>query len=418
MSIQTQSHAVSLWRAVGSTLLGAIVPLLFATAPLTAQADVSVGGAVESRVGGFGFPNGSIQTTTALPTVPVFTTGQTACWNTAGATVACAGTGQDGELQRGVAWPDPRFLDNGDGTVTDEATGLVWLQDADCLSGPIVLDELITQVQALEAPDCGLTDGSQAGDWRLPNVNELITLVDYGTSSPALPPGHPFANVRNAYYASSTAVVQSNGTYGGLAHVRLFNSQVTAGSIDGVLLVRGGGSTSVPATGDQACWDYTVSTATTKPCAGSGQDGERQAGASWPSPRFTSNGDGTVTDRLTQLVWLRDPNCLGEITWDQALAGAQTLADGHVACNLNDGSSAGDWRLPNVRELLSMLAYIPRQWDYRPGFPFPSMPTDPFWTSTSFLDDPSKAWTLFDFILTPVFGQKTDVNLAWAVRDL
>ena len=41
-------------------------------------------------------------------------------------------TGDDGDLQRGVAWPDPRFTDNGDGTVTDNLTGLIWLKNANC----------------------------------------------------------------------------------------------------------------------------------------------------------------------------------------------------------------------------------------------------------------------------------------------
>ena len=50
-----------------------------------------------------------------------------------------------------------------------------------------------------------------------------------------------------------------------------------------------------------------------------GDDGHIQAGAPWPSPRFFDNGDGTVTDYLTGLIWLKDAECLGSTTWEVAL---------------------------------------------------------------------------------------------------
>lgn len=56
---------------------------------------------------------------------------------------------------------------------------------------------------------CGLTDGSSAGDWRLPNVRELQSLIDYGEYNPALPDGHPFTGVQSNYYWSSTTYAYS-----------------------------------------------------------------------------------------------------------------------------------------------------------------------------------------------------------------
>ena len=53
----------------------------------------------------------------------VLKTGQTLCYNSAGSVISCAGTGQDGELQKGVA---RSYTDNGDGTITDNTTGLIW----------------------------------------------------------------------------------------------------------------------------------------------------------------------------------------------------------------------------------------------------------------------------------------------------
>ena len=111
--------------------------------------------------------------------------------------------GDDGELQMGVAWPDPRFNDNGDGTVTDNLTGFVWMKDADCF-GEINWYEGLIESNNLEDGYCGLTDGSVPGDWRVPNRNEILTLVDVSNLNRALPDGHPFVNVREGFYWTST----------------------------------------------------------------------------------------------------------------------------------------------------------------------------------------------------------------------
>lgn len=110
----------------------------------------------------------------------------------------------DGDLQKGMAWPDPRFTDNGDGTVTDHLTGLIWLKDADCFGQKDGGAAAEAAAAALKDGDCGLSDGSTAGDWRLPNGREQLSLVDISNYNPALPDGHPFINVRAAAYKTST----------------------------------------------------------------------------------------------------------------------------------------------------------------------------------------------------------------------
>ena len=115
--------------------------------------------------------------------------------------------GDDGDLQRGVAWPNPRFTNNGDGTITDNLTGLIWLRDANCslFNAPRTWDDALNIiVPQLEDGFCGLTDGSSPGDWRLPNIKELQSLIDFGERTPALPSGHPFTNVDSANYWTST----------------------------------------------------------------------------------------------------------------------------------------------------------------------------------------------------------------------
>jgi len=111
--------------------------------------------------------------------------------------------GDDGDLRLGVQWPDPRFIDNGDGTVTDHLTGLIWLKNANCF-GLKSWNDALDASNNLGDGACGLSDGSSPGDWRLPNVRELQSLVDYGRYNPALPSGHPFTNVQSSYYWSSS----------------------------------------------------------------------------------------------------------------------------------------------------------------------------------------------------------------------
>jgi hypothetical protein len=64
---------------------------------------------------------------------------------------------------------------------------------------------LMTDCNNLADGNCGLTDGSSVGDWRLPNVRELHSLSDFGNYSPALPSGHPFQNVQYRWHWSSTS---------------------------------------------------------------------------------------------------------------------------------------------------------------------------------------------------------------------
>lgn len=138
---------------------------------------------------------------------PVARTGQEFSWQ----------TGDDGAFQRGVPSPDPRFADNQDGTVTDNLTGRVWLKDANCF-GLLTWSEAIAKIGTLGPGMCGLS-GPEKGtrevafepDWRLPNLRELLSLVDYSRSYPPLPAGHPFVSVQSgSSYWSSTTMADSS----------------------------------------------------------------------------------------------------------------------------------------------------------------------------------------------------------------
>jgi hypothetical protein len=112
-------------------------------------------------------------------------------------------TGDDGDLEMGVAWPSPRFITGTTGVVTDTLTGLIWLENANCF-GLHLWPQALADANTLNSGECGLGDGSVEGDWRLPNVRELQSLIDYGEHTPALPDGHPFTGVQSGTYWSST----------------------------------------------------------------------------------------------------------------------------------------------------------------------------------------------------------------------
>jgi Protein of unknown function (DUF1566) len=143
---------------------------------------------------------------------PVAQTGQTTIYI----------SGDDGALQKGVDWPIPRFTDNGKGTIRDNLTKLIWLKNANCPGTPAVWATALAYVTELNssgtmnAINCG--DMSKTGavhqtDWRLPNVHELASLVDYGTFYPALPSGYPFTTFWVSFYWSSTSDASNATTY-------------------------------------------------------------------------------------------------------------------------------------------------------------------------------------------------------------
>ena len=300
-------------------------------------------------------------------------------------------TGDDGDLEMGVPLPVPRFTDHGDGTVTDNMTGLMWTQDAQQIPGTMTWNAALTACNDLVFPE---VDGYD--DWRMPNVRELHSLIDHGLFDPALPntagtgkwsEGDPFTDMQWSNYWSSTTDA-SNTSFAWYVH---FGNGYVYSYLKTyfyyVWCVRGGnwcptGKLCLPKTGQ------------TTPYA-TGDDGDLEMGVPLPVPRFTDHGDGTVTDNMTGLMWTQDAQQIpGTMTWNAALTACNDLVFPEV-----DGYD--DWRMPNVRELHSLIDHglfdpaLPNtagtgKWSE--GDPFTDMQWSKYWSSTTDAGYTSCAW--------------------------
>ena len=372
---------------------------------LTGNGDAHSGGAMEA----------------SYPGAPVERTGQTDCFAQNGDPMPCADTGQDGELRPGIVLPEPKFTSVGDGTVIDNLSGLSWLQDGGCL-GAATWEQALGKVQSLNAGTDFSCSGYTPGtwdDWRSPNIKELVSLVDYSSHDPVLPPGHPFVDVGPNYWSSTTVLAATSQAF--TMHM------LSAGYLGewkssnfGVWAVRGAPSVDYPdaveKTGQTTCYN---ASGTLIDCAGTGQDGELQSGFEWPSPRFIDRGDGTVSDELSGEVWLKDTGCLGSSTWTEALQAVHELAQGvDFSCADYLPSVRLGWRLPTVREVISLLDFGQTNPTFPSGYPFTGPVSLMYWTSSNYRapSGGDKAYSVNGTMGASDLMPKTEALGAWAVR--
>jgi len=264
-------------------------------------------------------------------------TGQVKCYQAVSpwAEIPCPAPGEP-LAQDGSYTINPlSYSDNGNGTVTDNNTGLMWQKEDD--GNDYNWYKASGTYEATYNPTsqdvCGTLNLGDHSDWRLPTNKELMTIVDYSIlyPGPTIDTTY-FSNTKSADYWLST-------TY-------------ACGPDD---------AWSVPFYYGFVWNSYKYSNFYVR-CV---------RGEQFPTQSLMDNGDGTVTDNATGLIWQQGEP--GYMNWDSALSYCEGLSLG--------GHS--DWRLPNIKELESITddtrcipaidtAYFPN-----------ARPTSPYWSSTS-----------------------------------
>jgi hypothetical protein len=140
------------------------------------------------------------------------------------------------------------------------------------------------------------------------------------------------------------------------------------------------------------------------------------------SYRYTDNGNGSVTDNRSGLIWLKNANCFGRQIWETAMQSAANLASGQ--CGLSDGSTPGMWRLPTKDEWEAMVdtSYYPAisnaagTGKWTEGDAFSGVQAGLYWSSTPYASAPDFAWLVhFDYGYVSD-GGKTGTIYVWPVR--
>jgi len=401
-------------------------------------------------------------------------TSQTRCYDQDANAIECtnqAWPGQDAFYATGCP-SEGRFNDNGDGTVTDTCTGLMWQQE----TADIDRDGKITPQLPLDAGPDGVTwqqalqyceelEFAGYDDWRLPNVRELQSIVDYDRRFPHPAIDHVFkAEDRNYWTSTSNSLPNEallvtfyacSELWSGSKELRTFvraarsacamkNGDVNADKAvdisDAITIlghlflgnpvhlpplcqIRSG----LPDTGQTTCYDTDGNVIDCESESWPGQDAFYATGC--PSEgRFNDNGDGTVTDTCTGLMWQQrtaDVNGDGEvtasptdlygldgITWQQALKYCEAL----------EFAGYDDWRLPNARELESIVNYSGREPCIDSAFEAESLR---YWTSSNLEpagevgDNPTAAgFVAFSHSGRVYHATKTRACLLRAVRNM
>lgn len=253
-----------------------------------------------------------ISNNTTAQTYKVVETGQINCYDEDGNTITCPSPGEDlyGQDAQYTSF-DFSFIDNEDGTISDLNTDLMWQQVPSS-----------SDYNWQEAVDyCDNLEFAGYDDWRMPTVKELFSISDFNTGWPYL--NTDFFTLASGeiskdeqywssnYYVGVTVEGGSNSAFGVnhvTGHIKAYAAQA-GGPVGGkyVRAVRGN--------------TYGVN-------------------------EFVDNGDETITDNSTELMWTQNDNQEG-IDWTTALAYAENF----------EYAGYSDWRLPNVKELQSIVDY-------------------------------------------------------------
>lgn len=276
--------------------------------------------------------------TLAEVSYPIVDTSQGTCYDNDNA-IDCpaegeAFYGQDAQYS-GI---QPSYADNGDGTVTDNATGLVWQQSGS--------NERYGWADAQEY--CTTLELGGRDDWRAPNLKELFGISDFSQGWPYLDTGVFFLDgdgkdqqfwASNFYEVGTThgGAPSAFGVNHATGHIKAYPAETPDEMPEGE-------APPAPANDD--------GTETAQPSGGAPEFGKLVrcvSGDEIGINAFADNGDGTVTDTATDLMW-GQADAGEDMNWEDALAYA-------AAANASGYQGYSDWRLPNIRELQSIVDY-------------------------------------------------------------
>ncbi len=270
-------------------------------------------------------------------TYPIVDTGQATCYdNTKQISCPAPGgdfSGQDAQHNGNAA----SFTANGNGTVTDNVTGLIWQQSPDTDgNGDIDANDKVTYAEAV----AGATTLSLGGysDWRLPTIKELYSLINFSGVDPS---GYEGSDTSGMVPFLDTAYFDfAYGDTG--AGERIIDSQWA--------------SSNLYMADSQTMFGVNFADGRIKGYGLSMFGMEKtffviyvRGNTSYGQNDFSDNGDGTLSDKATGLMWAQDDSGQG-FTWQEALAWVDKN-------NVERYLGYSDWRLPNAKELQSIVDY-------------------------------------------------------------
>lgn len=289
-------------------------------------------------------PGSSVSTvTTPTASFVIVDTNQSTCYDTAGNVITCGSSvaGQDAEYSTNA----PGYTNNGDGTITDNNTGLMWAATT------------INDVAYADA-DTTATNSTLAGydDWRVPTIKELYSLIDFSGATGTAGPSTTTAPSDAVPFLNTTYFDHEYGSTGS----RYIDSQYISTAIYVDLIFDDDDDNT---DGQQGFFGVNFADGrikgypTTSNPGSSGWNLRLVRGTQAFENDFEDNGDNTITDKATGLMWMQQDSGPfaatagtqgdGSVDWPEALAWCEGLAYAGYA----------DWRLPNAKELQSIVDY-------------------------------------------------------------
>jgi hypothetical protein len=306
-------------------------------------------------------------------------TGQAECYNNS-REITCSQAGeafygQDAQYQGS----QPAYQDNRDGTVTDLNTGLMWQKS---------MKKVVWKDAALDA---ARDETGGYTDWRVPTIKELYSLINFNGDTGTARPESPSAPADAIPYIDTKYFNFEYGTTGRYIDAQyLTSTEYVSTTMNGNATIFGvnfadGRIKGYPKSGN--------------PHTGMFYARYVRGNISYGANQLVDNGDNTVTDKATGLMWSKTDSGSG-MNWQEALAWVQ-------ARNAANYLGHNDWRLPNVKELHSIVDYtrapdVTGSAAIDPIFNITSITNEGgktdypyFWTGTTHLDNNGAVYIAF-----------------------